>query len=215
MIAGTELRFDPASHVYTLADGSRVPSVTQILRDTGVSVDFDAIGAISGAHRDAIELKRALGTALHSDIHAFDEGDLDWSTVDARVGPYLNAWLTFRANHPHLTPVARERRVYHACLRYAGTLDGIFVGPTGERVLVDVKTGDPTDAGARYQLAAYQLAYETDPAVPPINERWTVQLCPDRTVPYLVETHSDYRDFATWHAIVATYYAQAARRRAV
>lgn len=204
----TPLSFDPATHEYRLPDGRRVPSVTEILRATGVSTDFEAIGALSQTVHDAIELKRAIGSALHQDIVAFDDNDLDWSTVDPRVLPYVQAWQQFRADKPHLTPTERERIVYHAALQYAGTFDGVFFDSvTGRRILIDIKTGDADAAGARYQLCGYMLCV-------PAEERWAVRLLPGRTVPYQVTPYTDYRDFEVWRAIVATYYAQAARRRA-
>jgi hypothetical protein len=208
---GAMLTFDAATHTYSLPDGSRVPSVTEILRATGVSVDFDRISRESASARLAIEMKRELGTALHADAHAYDDNDLDWSTVDARVKPYLEAWVTFRENQC-LTPLRRERRLYHPALRYAGTLDGIFLTSAGMRVLVDIKTGDPEDSGCRYQTAAYQAAYELDhDSEPPIDARWGVQLTPGRQVPYRVTPYGDWKDAQVWRAIVTTFYA---RRRA-
>ncbi|MGE3278121.1 MAG: hypothetical protein AB7O67_23675 [Vicinamibacterales bacterium] len=208
------LAFDPVRHEYRLPGGELVPSVTQILRDTGVSVDFQALSEMSADIGAAITLKRDIGTALHADAHAYDDDDLDWSTVNPLVEPYLRAWATFRANFPHLRPETRERQVFHGLYRYGGTLDGILVNPdTGHRVLVDLKTGDPEAAGARYQLAGYQLAYQFEHPETVIHERWSVQLTPDRQVPYRVHPYHDARDAQVWRSIVTTYYAQASRRR--
>jgi hypothetical protein len=205
------LTFTPDTHEYRVGD-QRVPSVTQILKATGIATDFDELAGMSDRLGAAIDEKRALGQALHADAHAFDDDDLDWSTVDARVRPYLEAWATFRENS-RLMPLGRERRVFHPTYRYAGTLDGIFAKPRAATVLVDIKTGDPESAGARYQLAAYQLAYEAEHPGEAIHERWSVQLTPGLRVPYRVTSYLDWRDFDTWKAIVATYYAQAARRK--
>lgn len=211
MISSEALTFEPGAHVYRF-EGARVPSVTTILRETGVSVDFDELAGMSHRLGAAIDEKRALGQALHQDAHAFDDNDLDWSTVDARVLPYLEAWRIFRENSG-LVPLRRERRVYHPGLRYAGTLDGIFAKDCATAVLVDIKTGDPESAGAQYQLAAYQLAHQADPDHAEIHERWSVQLTPDRRVPYRVTRYDDWRDFEIWKSIVTTYWAQAARRK--
>lgn len=199
--------FDPIAHVYTVA-GDVVPSVTQILRATGISADFEALSSLSREMRAAIELKREIGTALHADAHAFDDDDLDLDAVDPRVRPYLDAWITFRLNSG-VTPEIRERRVFHPTLRYAGTLDGIFTTPDGKRVLIDIKTGDPDDSGCQFQTAAYALASGHD-----IEERWGVQLIPGLKVPYRVSCYTDWRDAQTWQSIVTTFYAQHARRRA-
>jgi hypothetical protein len=210
-----DLRFAAEAHEYRLPDGQVVPSVTQILRDTGISVDFEALSAMSDRHGAAIALKRDIGSVLHADAHAYDDDDLDWTTVDPRVEPYLRAWVTFRANFADLHPETRERKVYHGLFRYCGTLDGILVNPTtGRRVLVDLKTGDPASAGAQYQLAGYQLAYQSEHPDTVIHERWSVQLTPDHQVPYRVHRYHDARDMQVWRAIVTTYYAQASRRTA-
>lgn len=204
------LTFTHETHEYRV-DGRVVPSVTQILKATLVAVDFDELAGFSSRLGQAIDEKRALGQALHADAHAFDDNDLDWATVHVDVLPYLEAWRRFRADK-RLAPQVRERRLYHPALGYAGTLDGVFVTPGLKRVLVDIKTGDPEDSGCRYQTAGYQLAYAIDHE-DVIDERWAVQLVPDRAVPYRVTRYDDWRDFDTWRAIVATYYAQSARRR--
>lgn len=176
--------FEPEGHIYRHRDsGLIVPGVTSILRDTGVSVDFDGLSAMGNKLGHAIALKREIGVAVHQAAHFFDDNDLVLESVDPAVRPYLDCWIAFRENYPQLRPATRERAVYHPALRYAGTLDGIFV------------TGDETDLT--------------------ITERWSVQLCPDRKVPYRVTPYPDhYGDSATFRAIVATYYAQHARRRA-
>lgn len=211
MTAAT-LAFDPLCHEYRLPDGQLVPSVTQILSAVGVSVDFEGLMAMSAERSRQIEAKRALGTAVHADCHAFDDDDLVWSTVDPQVLPYIRAWETFRAN-TGLLPLTRERKVFHPTQFYCGTLDGIFEMPTGRRVLVDIKTGDPEDSGCQFQTAAYHAAYRIDHPDEVIDERWGVQLVPDRAVPYRISPYTDWRDFGAFQAFVTTYQNQAARRR--
>jgi hypothetical protein len=122
------LAFEPADHVYRLrATGEAVPSVTQILKATGVSLDFEALSASSPAIGRAVQVKRDIGIAVHADAHAFDDNDLVWATVNPEVRPYLEAWVAFREHYPFLRPATRERLVYHPGYRYAGTLDGIFL----------------------------------------------------------------------------------------
>jgi hypothetical protein len=188
-----------------------VPSVTHILSAVGVSMDFDALMGMSGDMARAIEAKRYLGTAVHADCHAFDDDDLVWSTVNPAVEPYLRAWATFRVN-TGLMPLTRERRVFHPGQFYCGTLDGIFVMPTGKRVLVDIKTGDPDDSGCQFQTAAYVAAYRLEHPDDIIDERWGVQLVPDREIPYRISPYADWRDYGAFQAFVTTYRCQAARR---
>lgn len=208
MFRSTDLAFDAGAHTYTLPDGTRVPSVTQILRATGVSTDFEAL-----PNRDAIARKRDLGVAVHADCHAFDDDDLAWASVHPDVLPYVEAWAIFR-EHKRLTPIVRERAVYHPILRYAGTLDGIFEqAGCPVPILIDIKCGDPEQAGARYQTEAYRAAYATAHPAFAAVERWSVQLTPERRVPYVITPYADWQDAEVWRAIVTTFYA-AARRAA-
>lgn len=212
VLTAAALTFDPVFHEYRLPDGRLVPSVTQILQAVGVSADFETIAMYSPKLGDAIELKRQLGTAVHADCHAFDDDDLDWETVDPRVEPYVRAWETFRENSG-LTPVTRERRVFHPTSFYCGTLDGLFLAPDRRRVLVDIKIGDPEDAGCRFQTAGYEAAYRLEHSDETIAERWAVRLTPGYEVPYRITPYRDWRDGGIFQAFVTTYQHQHARRR--
>lgn len=212
-LTSASLTFDPALHEYRLPDGRRVPSVTEILSAVGVSVDFEAIGGMSARLAEQIDLRRQLGTAVHLDAHAFDDDDLDWDSVDPRVEPYVRAWATLRLNK-QLTPTARERVVFDPTWFYCGTLDGIFRTPSGARILIDIKTGDPRDGGCQFQTAAYAAAYQIEHPQEPIDARWGVQLVPEREVPYLITPYTDWRDCGSFHAFVTTYTNQSARRSA-
>jgi hypothetical protein len=182
------------------------------LSAVGVSVDFESIGSMSSKVAHDIHVKRQLGTAVHLDAHAYDDDDLLWDTVDQRVEPYIRAWAMFR-EHARLTPMTRERLVFHPTCFYCGTLDGIFLTPRGVRVLVDIKTGDPADSGCQFQTAAYQAAYAFEHPDEPIAERWAVRLTPMLSMPYRVTKYDDWRDFATFQAFVTTFQYQSLRRR--
>jgi hypothetical protein len=215
---GADLIFSPELHEYRLPlTGDVVPSVTQVLRDVGVSTDFEGLKASSKWLADRIDHKRDLGTAVHADAHAYDDDDLDWSTVHPEVKPYLDAWVTFRENQ-HVFPLQRERRLYSPSLRVCGTMDGVFyrAGDPSKRILIDIKCGDPDAAAAQFQTAGYQLLWEEERPELPIAERWSVQLTPDLSVPYRITNYSTkpdaYRHGQLFRSFVATYYAQAARR---
>jgi hypothetical protein len=177
--------FEAAGHVYrTNDDGAIVPSVTQILRETGVSVDFEEIGGFGAGVKAAIELKRDIGVQVHAAAHFYDDNDLDLETLDPQVRPYLDAWATFRANYPHLHPATRERLVYHPGYRYAGTLDGIFF--VGSETVIDI-----TERWSVQLVPGRKVPY--------------------RVTPYNENTHMDDM---VWQSIVTTYWAQAPRRKA-
>jgi hypothetical protein len=125
---GHLVNFEPAGHIYRLNEtGEILPGVTTILKDTGISKDFDDLASMGSQKKHEIELKREIGTALHADTHAFDDDDIDLAKVNPLVAPYLDAWITFRGNYPQLKPAVRERLVYHPGYRFVGTLDGIFL----------------------------------------------------------------------------------------
>jgi hypothetical protein len=212
-IFGADLAFDAARHEYRLPSGVLVPSVTQILKAVGVATDFDEIAGRSQKLADAIDYKRALGTAAHADCHAYDDQDLEWSQVHPDVHPFVRAWETFRQN-TGLTPMARERRVYHPGLGYCGTLDGVFLTKADRKVLVDIKLGDPFHAAAHLQTAAYLEAWNQErPFADDVVERWAVRLIPDRRVPYDITRYDDWRDTQKFRAVLTAYYEQPERRR--
>lgn len=206
-MTAADLRFDSQQHLYSTPAGIQVPSVTQVLRATNVSVDFEAL-----PNRDAVTRKRDIGIACHADAWAYDDGDLDHATVNPDVVPYLAAWIAFR-EEKRLMPMERERRVYHPTLAYAGTFDGVFSEAGQDSlVLVDMKLGDPRAAAARYQTAAYVLAHAIEVPEAMGYRRWSVQLFPDRQIPYVVTAYTDWSDFTVWQSIVSTFWASSQRR---
>lgn len=209
----SDLTFDAVAHTYTLPDSRRVPSVTTILRSIGISTDFEALAAMGDRLRERIEWRRALGTAIHADAHAWDDQELVESSVHPDVVPFLEAWKVFRAN-TRLTPLTRERRVFHPTQFYCGTLDGIFRKPDGRSVLIDLKIGDPKDCGADLQTAAYLAAWQLENPLGMVHERWAVQLTTDNAIPYRITPYGDYRDFARFANVVATFHELTRRRPA-
>jgi hypothetical protein len=210
-MTGVALTFNAERHEYRTPDGAIVPSVTQILSAVGVATDFDEIASISAKRAAAIERKRAIGHAVHADAHAYDDDDLIFDGVDPDVRPYLDAWITFRGMQ-RLTPVTRERILYHPIWRYSGTLDGIFLSPEGERILIDIKVGNPEDAGAQFQTAGYTAAWEHEHPDDLIHQRWAVRLCPGETVPYRIFHYRDWQHVQKFFAFVTTFYEQSVRR---
>ncbi len=212
VFTGADLVFTETTHEYRLPDGRVVPNVTTILKETGVATNFEEISSRSSKLAQAIEYRRALGTAVHADCHAFDDDDLDWQAMHDDVRPYVDAWSVFRDN-TRLRPLARERRVFHPQDFYCGTLDGVFARPDETAVLVDIKIGDPFDAAAHLQTAAYQAAYHVDRPDVPILERWAVRLIPDRRIPYDITRYTDWQDINRFRAVLTTFAEQPVRRR--
>lgn len=225
-----DVTYDEATHTSRLPDGRDVPHVTHVLSATGVSTDFAEMAGLGPRMRDNLWAARALGSAVHKDCHAADDDDLDMATVDRRVLPFLDAWAAVRRDKG-LTPVAhgRERRVFHDLLTYTGILDGLFASVDGgPLVLGDLKTGDPEDAAAHLQTAAYEGALRRMQQVArPVFEfgsehlrRWAIWLRPGRRVPYTIVDYTSprrdhHQDFAKFQACLTTYNEQQDRRERV
>ncbi len=177
--------FDPAGHIYRLkATGEILPSVTEILRATGISVDFDELAGMSHRIGHSITLKRDIGIAVHADAHAYDDNDLNVASVHPEVRPYLDAWIAFRQNYPRLQPATRERVVYNPIYRYAGTLDGIFLLEGETEIAITERWSVQLTPGRKV---------------------------PYRVTPY---NEHPWQDDEKFKAFVTTYHEQAARRRA-
>src|SRR5437870_12627127 len=107
------LLFDAINHEYWL-DSVKVPSTTQILRDSGL-INFDGIPPF------ILEAARKRGSAVHQLVHYYNENDLDWSSVDDAYRPYLEAWVRYREER-QLVVLACEYRIASRRHRTGGTL---------------------------------------------------------------------------------------------
>lgn len=140
--AAQPFAFDPATHTYTLA-GRKLPSVTQILR---------AEGFIDDTGWNEFAMKR--GSAVHEATLYYDEGRLDWGTVDPRIRGYLMAYIRF-LGETGFKPRLMETPLASAKLGYAGTFDRLGALADAE-TLLDFKSGS---AGYKpwhdLQLGAY------------------------------------------------------------
>jgi hypothetical protein len=219
-LTAADLRFDVAAHRSTAPDGTDIPHVTHILSATRMATDFEGLANASAWLHERIEIRRALGTAVHADAWAMDDDDLDWLTVDDRVLPFLHAWGDCKENLD-LVPTVRERQVYHPLHGYTGILDGIFLQRrTGKHILADLKIGDPADAACDLQTSAYEGAYLVQHPDARVDERWAIRLCPDLSPPYRITNYSDYqlrpdgwRDFQKFQSVLVVYHELLARRR--
>lgn len=153
------LSFTEAGHVYTYR-GAQIMSVTQHLNACG----FSTVGDIPPG-RLLYALER--GRLVHRACELWDEGRLDLDTLDPALKPYVEAWM-WLAEELDAVPAGVEERVLGEHGRWAGTLDWRGSIRGCPRVIIDRKCGDavnptkPGDplAGARFQLAGYQIPVE-------------------------------------------------------
>jgi len=113
-----------------------------------------AEGLIDDTWLDPSALER--GTAVHEATQFYDEGDLDESTLDPVVVPYLDGWKKFRAD-TGCEIVFIETDVEHPTLFYKGRPDrGLIVND--RFFITDIKSGSVA-FWHRIQLALYAMAY--------------------------------------------------------
>lgn len=152
-----QIGFDPVEHSYTI-DGRPVRySVTGIMREVGIT-DYSSVPP------DILARAAARGTAVHDAIELIEQDDLDWSTVDERIRPYLSAFLDYQRDPDNLRKVeAQEVNVYYdsAVLEYAGRCDALIRVAHGRRLVEEYKTTSACPfRSASIQLAGYRLALE-------------------------------------------------------
>lgn len=209
------LTFEPEGHIYTL-DGAVVPSVTQILKTSGL-IDFSHIPPSTLA----AAMKR--GTTVHAAIHAANEADLDvthfYATFPAWAG-YLRAWFAFN-DTAGFHPLVCEHRIASRRSRVAGTLD-VLGTMNNHAALIDYKTAVVLESVCPdLQLAAYDaLAREwakDDQTLRaffdryPYTRRYAIQLRKDGT--YRLEEYTNPRAYLEFRTLVETFHIVAARRR--
>lgn len=154
------LTFEPEDHRYFL-DGEEVPSVTKILVLAGLTNHFnqDEEAALRGRY-------------VHAATALLDDDNLDWTTLDETLLPYVLAYQKFTQQYQHLI-VNKELLVYSTTYRFAGTLDRV-IAANGGFELYDIATGG-LDASKSLQTAAYQICYEEMASVK-ITGRFGLQL---------------------------------------
>lgn len=125
---GSRLIFKPETHEYFLEDGRELYSITRVLREAGL---------VDESHfNDEV---RQRGTAVHAAIHYLNDGDLNWSTVDEAILPYVRGYEKFK-QESGFVPVFNEQpffseRYMIAChIDQAGAL-------RGKDSIVEIKTG--------------------------------------------------------------------------
>lgn len=138
------LTFNEEKHEYRW-DGVVVPSVSEILRETGQAKDW----------KDIPPYYRDRGIAVHSAIHLYLQGTLDEASVDEAIRPYLEQFKAWDKEQPLYTPIS-EQPYYSQRLRYAGTIDLVCNG-----VLYDLKCSKKLDKASTWQYQVQGSAYKT------------------------------------------------------
>lgn len=126
------VRFEREGHTYTLASGVVVPSLSEVIRESGRFPPFP--------ETPKMDFLRNRGTLVHQAI-AYDlRGTLDPTSVDERIKGYLEAARNVMADL-QLHPLEIEVVLVDDGHRFAGTVDLIAKDPKDELVILDWKTG--------------------------------------------------------------------------
>lgn len=150
--AAVRFAFDEITHRYTV-NGEQIPSVTQILRESGL-VDY------SGIPEATLHYAAERSVAAHLACHYYDQNDLDPDSLDPVILPYVAAWRQFREDCP-LEILASEQS-------YLGNLDGLQFGMTLDRLvqfkyhpstetILDIKCTAAIHRWNAVQLAGYAI----------------------------------------------------------
>lgn len=142
------LDFDAQTHTYTL-DGRRLPSVTEVLAPL---IDYSRVP------QDVLEAAREFGSHVHTACDLFNRDELDWSSLDDALVPYVSAWKQFLEDTGAVV-IESETPVYHAQLGYAGTPDVVLAWDS-RVVIPDLKSTAVVPPTVGPQTSAYAKAYQ-------------------------------------------------------
>ena len=96
-----------------------------------VGIDEVALGVV----KKNLEWYGTRGTDIHTAIETHD--------INGEYGPYVQAVDAWFDSHDHVGELlAHEVMIYHPTGKYAGTIDGVGVGPDGGLIIWDYKSGN-------------------------------------------------------------------------
>jgi hypothetical protein len=188
------LVFNEETHTYKL-DGVIIPSVTQILNESGL-VNLDWIDA------DLLAETADLGQKVHSTTELYDTQDLDFNKLHPTLKNYLDGWIKFKKDYDFI-PMEIEMQLSHPVYRYAGRIDRVgFIGK--DLTVVDIKSGTKQKVHA-LQTAGYKCLYDVDKKkIEQIKRRICVYLNQDG---YEVEEYKSAQDINVFlSALTITNY---------
>jgi hypothetical protein len=208
------LAFYPRSHRYKL-DGAWVPGVTTIL-GKGIAKPFLvdwAAREVAGFAADHLDVLNALddrdarydllktahnrhrdkAAVRGTDVHGIAEKLLHGEEVEIpeHIEGYVEGYVRFLdAWQP--TPIITERPCASREHWFAGTADAFLTLPSGERLLMDWKTGKRVYGETALQLAAYQHAEfyvdenDEEQPIPEVDSLAVVHVTPTGTDVYRI-----------------------------
>ena len=158
-----QLTLDEATHTYWVGT-RKLPSVTTIMSDLGLSHNFSGISSFYAQR----------GTAVHKAVELVDKGTLDDSTLDPRLSGYVSGYRRFLRESGYGAEYW-EVPLYSESLSFAGTIDklGTLNGRFG---VLDIKTSRTLDPAVELQLCAYTLLWNENRTERPAEFKYALQL---------------------------------------
>lgn len=143
-----DFRFQEDSHQYFLGE-KEIPGFSFLLKEFGL-VDT----------KFYTEFSRVKGKAIHKAIELDNEGDLNESTLDHKIAPYLKAWRKYKdANYVEPISGLVERPVVSSIYRFGCTADvPAYIGKDRTPGIIELKSSSSLPWWVRLQLAAQQIA---------------------------------------------------------
>ena len=133
--------FDEKNHEYRYG-GKKLPSVTTVIKE-----------ALNIQYPDYAIYHATRGTFVHKAIELYLNGNLDFSSIDETIKPYLDSFIAFQGK-AKIEPLLLEERFADKNISFAGTVD--IVGKVkGKTYLFDIKTGQKQDS-YNAQMAGYK-----------------------------------------------------------
>lgn len=148
-----ELFFDEENHIYKTRDGEVLPSVSDIIREVGLSSGGDYV-------TDSMLYAMALGTKIHKNIEAYNI--FGAVPTESSVLGHFSAYLKWFEDYAPKVIENELRMGYMGSpVRYAGTAD-LIAEIDGRLAIIDYKTGKSIYPYYSYQLAGYKKLYGED-----------------------------------------------------
>lgn len=186
--------YSDLDHSYVL-NGIKLPSVTEVLKAQGL-IDYSRVDD------EVLKTSSSFGSNTHSAIKLYLRGNLDESSLDPAIRPYLDGVIKFCKDYEFL-PIKIEQPVYSKLWRIAGTPDVIGLSKLGI-TLPDWKSSTSIIPATAIQLAGYELI-ENEWRVPKmkIKHRVSVLLTGDGN--YMPTFYKDKSDATQFQSAVNNY----------
>lgn len=190
------LCFDEETHTYSV-DGNKIPSVTTLI------THFYPIPP--ELPMDILRRAGNIGSAVHTATEYYDDGDLDWKSLDKQIIGFLAAYKKYIQQAKPKIIQSEQRVAQLEGFRYAGTLDRI-IEINNKSILLDIKSGKEFLYKHFLQMAAYDNCVNM-----PIDDYCILYL--RKTGKYFlrflsVENFSKESLLEDWKAMLRIYYRQ-------